>query len=561
MLVLDDSAIAEARLLHPTREGFFTVAQRHAPKANGQVWSESSYAMSSLEQILGAVQNVPDLFISQASFATKRRGNAMVKEIGCSFADLDCYKLGIIPDDATVMAILKQSADAGMPEPSYVMSSGRGLYAKWIFDQPVSGALLPHWQKLQNVLGHLFLAFGADANARDLSRVLRASSTTNSKNGETVRVIHQSGKRYRFIDLAAQAAQIKTDEFIQSTKNVQRRIRVQQDSLITIPADLPALINYSATREPAMMERFGRQSLNWTRFIDLRDLMIRRGGASQGCRDVFLFWMTATLASADVIDPNNFWGEVGNLLSGFPLTKDFDPLHDGSLESLRSRIERHSRGEKIAFDGNKVSPIYTPSNDYLINVLNITDEEQEQLKTIISSEEKRRRSDLKNKGRSERRVERTESRIMAVQLQREGLSTTEISEKIGVHRTTVGRWLAPTERNKTRGHDRYMAQKWDAQQIEGWLAKRKETQAEREHKLELMREQRRQLNAAKEAQDHLKISVQLMTILQKARDKVSLSAGDMNTATTRKAVIHPFAPPDARRCSRVNPWRRRASLV
>lgn len=542
MLVLDDSAVAEARLLHPDRESYFTVAQRHAPTAKGKTWSERGYSVSSLEQVLGAVRDIPDLYVSQASFISKRRGNATAKSIACSFVDLDCYKLGIVPDDATVHAILKQASACGLPEPSYVMSSGRGLYAKWLFDAPLSGVLIPHWKHLQDVLGHVFLAFGSDANARDLARVLRASSTLNSKNSEQVRVIYQSGVVHRFVDLAAVAAQIDVGEFLQSSKQAARQIRVKQDALVTLPSDLGALVDYSMTREPILMKMFSRQSLNWTRFTDLRDLMMRRNGAARGSRDVFLFWMVATLASSGVIDGENFWPEVQNLLRGFPVSRDFDPMTDGSLETLRSRVESHARGEKVEFKGAKYSPIYTPSNDYLIDVLNITDDEQKQLQTIISSTEKQRRSDLKVPGRAERRVERLESRVMAVQLKDAGLSMTAIAEKIGVNKSTVSRWLAPAEVNKTRLHQAYLSQKWEAARIAEWLERRKRTLGERQHQLELMRAQQQHLDDARTAQVRLKTSVHLISLWERIVDR---GAAEVDQQQHRQVASHPLEPAPA----------------
>lgn len=515
MLVVDDSAFAEAKLLHPSAGGFFTVAQKHAPDHRGKEWSERTYSSSSLQQVLGAVQNVPDFYISQASFVTKRRGNASVGSLAGSFVDLDCYKLGILPDEATVQALLAQATVCGLPLPSYVMSSGRGLYAKWIFDQPVGGALIPHWGRVQEVLGHAFLAFGSDANARDMARVLRASSTLNSKSGESVRVVYQSGVTHRFVDLAAIASQIDISGFIKTTKEKARQIRIKQESLVTMPSDLGALVDFAAAREPVMMKQFSKQSLNWTRFIDLRNLMIRRNGAASGSRDVFLFWMTAALASSGVIGAHNFWGEVQNLLRGFPISHDFNPMADGSLETLRHRIEAHGRGEKVDFKGSKVSPIYTPSNDYLINVLNITDAEQQQLQTIISGAEKQRRSDLKTPGRAERRVQRNDIRAAATQLAAAGKSNTTIAAELGVSVSTVGRWFKAETSKHEAGKPSVVREKWDAASLAKWMQARKDNMAQRQREYELLEEQQRHLEAARAAQTQLQISAKLQSLFDK----------------------------------------------
>jgi predicted transcriptional regulator len=544
MLVVDDSAFAEAKLLHPTAEGFFTVAQKHAPDHRGKEWSERTYASSSLQQVLGAVQNVPDFYISQASFVTRRRGNASVGTLAGSFVDLDCYKLGILPDEATVQALLAQATKFGLPLPSYVMSSGRGLYAKWIFDQPLGGALIPHWGRLQQVLGHVFLSFGSDANARDMARVLRASSTLNSKSGENVRVIYQSGTTHRFVDLAAIAAQIDISGMITTSKEKARQIRIKQESLVAIPSDLGALVDYAASREPVMMKQFSKQSLNWTRFTDLRNLMIRRGGAASGSRDVFLFWMTASLASSGVIGAQNFWGEVQNLLRGFPVSQDFNPMAEGSLETLRRRIEAHGRGEKIEFKGSRVSPIYTPTNDYLINVLNITDEEQQQLQTIISGCEKQRRRDLTVPGRAERREQRTEIRAVAAQMAANGKSNAAIAAELGVTVATVGKWFKSEAAKKEAGKPSVLRaevrEKWDAEAIAKWAQARKDNMAQRQREYEQLQEQQKHLEAARVAQTELKINSKLMVIYDRimaARAEPEVKESFIEQAS------HPLDPP------------------
>lgn len=532
MFQLDDTAIAEASLLHPIQTGYFTVATKHAPDSEGRTWSQKGYPMSSLGQVLSAVAGIPDYYISQASFVTPRRGNATVQAVSCSFVDLDCYKLGLVADDATVQAILDRAVFAGLPLPSYVMSSGRGLYAKWLFEQPISASMIPHWQKLQDVLGHLFMAFGSDANARDLARVLRASSTLNSKSGQTVRVIYQSGKSYRFTDLARTAASIGIEDFVQATAVQAKKIRIKQGLLETTPSDLGSLNEYAATREPVMMRQFSRQSLNWTRFLDLRDLMLMRGGAAKGSRDLLLFWMTAHLASAGVINPTNFWPEVQNLLRAFPISSDFNPAQDGSLQTLQKRIEMHHRGERVEYNGAKVSPIYTPSNDYLIDALCITDEEQRHLKTIISGQEKRRRSDLKCPGRQERRQAREEGRSIALQMQRQGLTVTAISERLGVHKSTISRWLTKGATQKD--------QVWDAQRIEQWLRKRKQSQQERNRQIELLRQQQEHIEAAKVAQIKLKTSVHLMAIYENI---TRAAVASKSAEKERRLTTHPLDPP------------------
>lgn len=439
------SALAEARLLHNTHGGFFCLA-RATPGVDGGRggWSESYYPTSALEGAALAARNQTDVYISQASFLGRRRAVANTKQIRCAFVDLDVYKLGLQADDATVAALLRVASQHGLPIPSYVTKSGRGLYVKWVFSDPVSSDLLPQWQTLQDLLVALYRQLGSDPGVKDAARVLRLAQTINSKADRHVEIVCNSGALYSFRDLCAIAAKIDIPLAIgQARQQASAAGRIRRDLLTESPTDLGALANYSLTREPILMRRGSLQTLNWYRFLDLRDLVTARGGIHKGARDITLFWMTSFLALANVITPANLWQEMHNLLLAFPVGRDFDPLQDGSLSTLVRRIQAHDRGERVKYRGGEYTPVYTPTNDTLLDVLEISPDEERSLRTIISGQEKLRRSDAKYPGRAERRQERQEERRAAATLHAEGKSIKDISASLGRSFSTVWRWLQP----------------------------------------------------------------------------------------------------------------------
>jgi hypothetical protein len=449
MLLSDDAltAVGEARLLHQSQQGYFCIA-RALPKDEGASsrtrWSQSFYPTGALDGVAHAARNQADTYISQASFISARRAVANAKMLRCVYVDLDVYNLGLRADDATVMAIDRCAREAGLPEPTYITSSGRGLYAKWVFKNSITSDLLPQWQTLQDLLIALYRSLGSDAKVKDAARVLRLAQTINSKNGASVQVVRNNGVLHSFRELCAAAAKIDIPLAVGSARQqgqvARRRCGVD---LNDVPTDFSALANYSAIREPILMRHGTVQTLNWARFLDLRDLAVARGGIRKGERDITLFWMTSFLAFSGVITPGNLWNEVRQLLLAFPVSEDFDPLNDASLSTLVNRITAHDRGEKIAHHGKLYSPIYTPRNQLLLEMLEITPEEERGLRTIISSAEKQRRADGKVPGRADRRQDRSEARSAAVALQVKGHSVAEIADLLGHHRSTVHRWLQP----------------------------------------------------------------------------------------------------------------------
>ena len=60
--------------------------------------------------------------------------------------------------------------DEGIPAASLIVSSGRGLYLKWLFETPIPQSALPRWNAVQCELVERLQGFGADPMAKDASR-------------------------------------------------------------------------------------------------------------------------------------------------------------------------------------------------------------------------------------------------------------------------------------------------------------------------------------------------------------------------------------------------------
>jgi hypothetical protein len=410
----------EAGVLHSQNKGRFCIARKHPmmdtdfsvqAKGKSKAFSQSFYTMDLLAQVCQATRSQTDTYISQASFCGQSRRTSMLENISCVYVDLDIYNLGLQVNDQIIQRVLDTASFNGLPLPSYIVNSGRGLYAKWIFERPITATDLPQWKELTSVLLYIYRGLAADSKCSDPSRVFRLLDTVNAKTGSAVEVIYQGAKTYRFEDLlqAAGHVDIERGGFADAAPAELRRVKKSQGVLLQErPTNFGLLASYAAMREPIMLAGKTTRSLNWSRFLDVRDLMMRRGGILTGQRDITAFWMLSFLAHAKIIDSKNFWLEARDLLSAFPLGEDFDPEREGSMSSLIDRIKRADAGEKIMYNGHLHSPIYTPGNDTLINMLEITDGEMQGLRTIISKTEKSRRSDISAPGRNERRAIRTQ---------------------------------------------------------------------------------------------------------------------------------------------------------
>jgi len=75
--------------------------------------------------------------------------------------------------------------DARLPNPTAAVWSGRGLHLYWMHD-PLPAKALPVWQRCQDALHAALAPMGADAKAKDCTRVLRLLGSVNSRSGDTV---------------------------------------------------------------------------------------------------------------------------------------------------------------------------------------------------------------------------------------------------------------------------------------------------------------------------------------------------------------------------------------
>lgn len=424
---------------------------------------QKSYPISDLKLIMDAVGSAPDVYLSQASFIRPSRKISNFNNIGCAFVDIDCYKLGFTPSSAFVDDLLDRAGFAGLPLPSYVVFSGRGIYLKWFFKASITSTQLCKWNALQRVLILLYQNFGSDIAARDGARVLRVIGSTNSKSdGARVGTTWAKKERYDFDELCKTAAGVASD-FLSLKDNdasnaAKTEIKKQQSKILRLQSgELTAreaaveqksviahLNKYAAINTPIMLRNLSLDSLNWSRFIDLRDLCLMRGGVMPGSRDMTLFWMGVFLGHSGVVTSENFTNEMQYLSSGFP-GSDFKPLEDGSMNTLLSKIKAYERGEKVHYQGSQYCSLYTASNQFLIDAFEISDSEQQKLSTIIGSNEKLRRSDAKAPGRSENRQKRIQWRLQAQELMQASLdqgiapNITKIAASVNVHKAQVSR--------------------------------------------------------------------------------------------------------------------------
>ena len=175
--------------------------------------------------------------------------------------------------------VLDALSGLGLPSPSLLVESGRGLHLYWKL-QPTPSQALPVWQAVQDELIRKLAPFGADAGARDCARVLRLVGSVNGKNSQVVRGRVLSPQAWTLHELA--------DEVLGPRK-------------MPPSAQVIGLERARAKRQASVHQRTGPYRLWHQRYQDLcliadHHAFMRSFGVAEGSRDKLLFLLSVALS-------------------------------------------------------------------------------------------------------------------------------------------------------------------------------------------------------------------------------------------------------------------------
>lgn len=433
------SALADAtQYLNPQGYGFFSILKRN----NSGRFSQRSYTMNKMHSVLGDGSDIfqqkdSDFYISQATFCSADRKLMNLKSIQLMYMDIDTYRIelyrGMTPQVMAERFCILCDME-GIPRPSFIVFSGRGLQAKWIFEVPIPRAAHVRWRATTSYFNSMMQQYGADPGARDASRVLRVVGSVNTKSGEICRIVYdnreESGElvRYDFDYLAD-----------------------------WLPLTRPYKGNKSSEEKGKggqfCPEEYGLQTLHWAFLEDMRSILAMRGSIHEGLRQRFLMTMMCDLALSGQVTPGRFYTEAQFLASQIDSSWTY---HSQDFGTVYQKFKDHMDGKRVKWNGREVTPLYTPSAETRIKWFEVTEEEQ-RLLTVIHSKEIRREFNTEKKRKwrkaqgmqtsaeyNAKRAEKKEFNTQNVQsLKKQGYSQRKIAEMLGISRALVQKYFAP----------------------------------------------------------------------------------------------------------------------
>ena len=336
------SSVKYINIIHGDSKGWITKA-----KICDKEYKQWHYKYKDLIELKFDEDNV---YITLNTFYKTYRRIECIKELNALFIDLDTYKTDFTKEQILIN-LNENHFKQSIPIPNFIIDSGRGLYLIWLIKKVPSMAL-PLWKAVEEYFYKTLKEFGADRQALDATRILRVPGSFNSKTHTEVKIIDNY-------------------DYLYELREIQSEYMPELSEKAPVRRGRPLKIKYI----------FRERSLYHARILDLIKLCELREYDLKGHRELILFlyryylcYFTEDIEKAlyDTLELNSMFRQ--------PLTEN--------------EVTRATKSaEKVYKDQNKD---YKYKNETLINLLEISDEEQKKMKTIISKDEYKRRKRLRN---------------------------------------------------------------------------------------------------------------------------------------------------------------------
>jgi hypothetical protein len=365
--------------------------------------------------MLSSLPKQKDFYISQEVMRRPGRRVVDLSCLGVSFTDLETHKSkdyrNLTPEQQA-RALLLYCEDEGIPRPSLINYSGRGLHAKWPYDDAVPAMAYPRWAALQRELREKLTPFHPDPAAHSGAQVLRMVGSINSRSGEECRIVYDDGARWPFEALCREVLPFFREE-LQSRRKETRA---------------------AAGKGGNVANLFSPRQLWWCRLLEMRKLISMRGwerGVPEGSRNNFVFVAACALA---------WCGEVTDLEEETAaFAREFTP-------SLRPHEALTYAGTalRLARAGRR----YRLSSEKIVELLDVQPDEQRLLKHLVAPDVRNDRRRQYDRERNRKECDRATyeataaaRREMALTLREQGCTYQQIADQMGTTANAVDKLL------------------------------------------------------------------------------------------------------------------------
>lgn len=429
--------------IHAEDDGWITIAYRPYHKGD---WTQGfvQYHCKGLEDTVDKLEEIIsygfDTYQSHASFYMPKRSVSSLWHINTLFVDIDCHHENQTFDlNATMYYLMKEYFGVKVPNPTYVVFTGRGIQLYWAIEHAPKQAL-PLWQLLQNQLilelkelEEDVSGIQIDTKCCDIPRITRLPLSFNTKGQLQAKIIYRHDYRYNLTEILTEY--YPQLEFVQQRKQ-KKELKEQEKNVSNLKRLYTAL------------------SVRCDRAEDLLKLLELRNGEMTTQRDKFIFYYIWT-----VIEKKATLEEIENELSA--INESFsEPLSEEEIRYKAQHVYYKFQNQEL----KKLNPTqyyhhfdrYIFKNETIIQDLEISEEEQRQMKTLIQTTEKycrnnERRTPRNEEGKTKKQQERELILDKIIALKQEGAKNKEISQQLNLTPKTLERYITQLRKAKKLG--------------------------------------------------------------------------------------------------------------
>lgn len=372
-------------------------------------------AYSPIEIDIDEYKDKRDIYYTPNTFNSpiKRQRNYLW-QLHRFYVDID-HKKGtrVIESFEVVGAIEQLVENKKIPEPTEYINSGRGIHVYWDIAN-CHIMLLDLWEKIENYLFNQVKGIEkdienieVDKRTTDPTRLLRLPGTINSKdNSKCYSMLKREDNIYNIFDL--KKAYIKPNKAYKKNKST---------------------IAYLPTKN--------LYTLNKSRLEDFKAIVSLRNGEVKGYRNTLIMFYSYHYRLINEIT-------VEELID---ITKEFNKSFREPYEIRELISVCRSVNRTVKHFQEDESKGYKFTNKYIIESLDISEQEQKKLLTIISTDEKYRRKNLKRNaarrnedGLTSRQQQKLNTMKVIKELKGQGLSQSKVSKESGYSIALVKRY-------------------------------------------------------------------------------------------------------------------------
>ena len=403
-----------------------------ATKTKMSKWAQ--YHFKGKEQVFGRLADLSgqevNVYHSNNSFYMPKRGQATLYNLNALYMDLDCHKQDF--DYQQALYWLKEEFyEVKVPTPTFTVFTGRGLQLYWSIETAPRQAV-DLWLLLQTRIAEELAPISEFVAGMkvdtvvvdDVSRVFRMVGTKNTHTNTVATVVDHYNYRYTMSE-------------------------IRENYYPDLGAKAPGRKKATKEREVAptnIMRLHTALMLRCARADDLIKLIELRNGDMKGKRDELLFIYGWTVVSK-TCQKERFVRELEAINVLFK-----EPLSDKEIRYKARHIYDKYSSKVLKKENPKQFyehfDTYIFRNDTIIKKLEITEDEQKQMSTIIAKREKydrkneKRRNNRRNEaGLTKKQQEKADLKAEIKLLLASGMSLRTIAKELNISLGKVQRTI------------------------------------------------------------------------------------------------------------------------